>query len=147
MTGMMTPRPDVVDTVDATDAPARPTDAPPRRAPVGARLFETVNRVVAPVARSGLAGPLPVGAGLVMVRTAGRRTGLPREVPVLSLRLGHLLMVGTVRRDSQWIRNLAADPEPEVWLGGRRRPANATVRTGPVGVAVLDLLPGGVRAS
>lgn len=82
-----------------------------------------------------------------MVRTAGRRTGIPREVPLLSLRLGHLLMIGTVRPTSQWIRNLAADPEPEVWLGGRRRPANATVHTGPVGVAVLDLLPGGVRTT
>lgn len=131
----------------ASGVPAGAPTRPARRGLVPHQVFDVVNRVVAPVARSGLAGPLPVGAGLVMLRTSGRRTGLPREVPVLSVRLGHLLMVGTVRPTSQWIRNLAADPEPEVWLGGKRRPANATVRTGAVGLAVLDLVPGGVRSN
>ena len=102
-------------------------------------VFRSVNRVVAPLARSGLAGPLPVGVGLVMLQTTGRRTGLMREVPLLSARVGDRLVVGTVRSTSQWFRNLAVDPDPAVWLGGRVRPADASVKRGPVSLAVLEL--------
>ena len=103
------------------------------------QVFGPLNRLVAPLARSGLAGPLPVGVGLVMLETTGRRTGLMREVPLLSARVGNRLLVSTIRSDSQWVRNLAVDPEPAVWVGGRARPAEATVRRGPLNVAVLDL--------
>ena len=102
-----------------------------------------VNRVVAPLARSGLAGPLPIGVGLVMLQTTGRRTGRERQVPLLSARLGDRVVVGTVRSNSQWFRNLAVDPDPAVWLHGSPRPADATVRTGPFNMAVLDLVSAG----
>lgn len=111
------------------------------------QVFDRVNKVVAPIARSGLASPLPVGPGLVMLRTAGRRTGRRQEVPLLSVRLGHLVLVGTVRPTSHWFKNLSVDPAPEVWVDGKVRPAEAKVRTGPFNLAVLDLLPGGVRPS
>ena len=107
--------------------------------PLVRRVFGPLNRLVAPLARSGLAGPLPVGVGLVLLETTGRRTGLRREVPLLSARVGNRLVVSTVRSDSQWVRNLAVDPDPAVWLGGRPRLAEATVRRGPLNVAVLDL--------
>jgi hypothetical protein len=103
------------------------------------RVFGPLNRLVAPLARSGLAGPLPVGVGLVLLETTGRRSGLMREVPLLSARIGNRLVVSTVRSDSQWVRNLAVDPEPAVWVGGRPRPADATVKRGPVNLAVLEL--------
>jgi deazaflavin-dependent oxidoreductase (nitroreductase family) len=103
------------------------------------RVFGPLNRLVAPLARSGLAGPLPVGVGLVLLETTGRRSGQLREVPLLSARVGNRLVVSTVRSDSQWVRNLAVDPEPAVWVGGRARPADATVKRGPVNVAVLEL--------
>ena len=48
-------------------------------------------------------------------------------------------VVGTVRSTSQWFRNLAVDPDPAVWLGGRVRPAGASVKRGPVSLAVLEL--------
>ena len=115
--------------------------------PTKKQVFDRVNKVVAPLARSGLAAPLPVGPGLVMLRTAGRVTGRRHEVPLLSVRLGHLVMVGTVRPTSHWFKNLSVDPAPEVWVDGKVRPAEAKVRTGPFNLAVLDLLPGGVRPS
>ena len=108
-------------------------------APTLRGVFRSVNRVVAPLARSGLAGPLPVGVGLVMLQTTGRRSGLQRQVPLLSARLGDRLLIGTVRSTSQWFRNLAVDPDPAVWLGGQARPADASVRPGPVSLAVLEL--------
>jgi len=115
--------------------------------PTKKQVFDQVNKVVAPLARSGLASPLPVGPGLVMLRTAGRVTGRRQEVPLMSVRLGHLVVVGTVRPTSHWFKNLAVDPAPEVWVDGKVRPADATVRRGPFNLAVLDLLPGGVRPS
>ena len=121
--------------------PSLPTPTVPTKQ----QVFHRVNKVVAPIARSGLAAPLPVGPGLVMLRTAGRRTGRRQEVPLLSLRVGHLVLVGTVRPTSQWFRNLAVDQAPEVWVDGKVRPAEAKVRTGPFNLAVLELLPGGVR--
>ena len=115
--------------------------------PTKKQVFDRVNKVVAPIARSGLAAPLPVGPGLVMLRTAGRRTGRRQEVPLLSMRVGHLVLVGTVRPTSHWFKNLSVDSAPEVWVDGKVRPVEAKVRTGPFNLAVLDLLPGGVRPS
>ena len=124
----------------------RPT-LPAPALPTKQQVFASVNKFVAPIARSGLAAPLPVGPGLVMLRTAGRRTGRRQEVPLLSMRVGHLVLVGTVRPTSHWFKNLSVDPAPEVWVDGKVRPAEAKVRTGPFNLAVLDLLPGGVRPS
>ncbi len=39
----------------------------------------------------------------------------------------------------RWFRNLAVDPDPAVWLGGRVRPADASVKRGPVSLAALEL--------
>jgi len=75
-----------------------------------------------------------------VLETTGRRTGRPRPVPVLSARLGNRLTVSTVRSDSQWIRNIEADPNVAVWLGGRPRQAVANVRRGPLNTVRLDLV-------
>ena len=132
---------DLAPRLPALVRPSLPTPAVPTKK----QVFDRVNKVVAPIARSGLAAPLPVGPGLVMLRTAGRRTGRRQEVPLLSLRVGHLVLVGTVRPTSHWFKNLSVDPAPEVWVDGKVMPAQAKVRTGPFNLAVLDLLPGGVR--
>ncbi len=100
-------------------------------------LFGRVNRVVRPLARAGVVSPLPVGAGIVLLETTGRKTGLPREVPLLGVRVGRRVTVTTSRSNSQWIRNLEADASPAVWFGGRRHEARADVRRGPVNVASL----------
>jgi hypothetical protein len=104
------------------------------------RGFAALNGVVRPVVQAGIGNPLPIGAGAVVLETTGRRSGLPRPVPVLSTRLGHTLTVSTVRADSQWIRNAEADPNVAVWLGGTRRDAVATVKRGPLNTVRLDLV-------
>jgi len=104
------------------------------------RGFAALNGVVRPVVQAGIGNPLPIGAGAVVLETTGRRSGLPRSVPVLSTRVGDTLTVSTVRSDSQWIRNAEADPNVAVWLGGTRRDAVATVKRGPLNTIRLDLV-------
>jgi hypothetical protein len=103
---------------------------------VGAAI-SAVDRCVRPLVRRGVLRVPPVGAGVVLLEVAGRRTGVTREVPVLAARFGDRLVVSTVRRRSNWVRNLAADDAPEVWLNGRLRPAGAQVRGRGPSVALL----------
>ena len=102
-------------------------------------LFRALNQVVDPAIRLGLGTPLPLGAGLVVVETTGRTTKLPRRVPLLATRFGSRVIVSTVRTDSQWVRNLESDASARVWLGGRARPARASVNRGPLNLVRLDL--------
>lgn len=105
------------------------------------RGFGALNAVVRPAVRAGVGNPLPVGAGAVTIETTGRRSGLPRTVPVLATRVGDSLTVSTVRNDSQWLRNIEADRNVGVWLFGHRRSATATVSRGALNTVRLELEP------
>lgn len=107
------------------------------------RGFRALNRIVLPAVKAGIGSPLPLGAGLVVVETTGRTSGLPRQVPLVAARLGSTVAVSTVRSNSQWVKNLQADPRASIWVGGRKRPGTATVETGRLNVATLSLTPAG----
>lgn len=61
-------------------------------------------------------------AGSVGLTTRGRRTGLPRRVPVLPVdHAGHRYLVSP-RGDTEWVRNLRASGGGELrWRGGGPR--------------------------
>lgn len=101
--------------------------------------FRALNRVVRPLAKRGVGSPFPLGAGLVVLETTGRKSGLRREVPLVGARVGDRVVVSTVRSSSQWIRNVQADPAVHVWLDGQRRPATATLQQGPLRIATLAI--------
>ena len=99
--------------------------------------FATLNKAVAPALASGLANPLPIGVGAVVLETTGAHTGLPRRVPLMAARLGNRVAVSTVRPNSHWFANLEAHPVARVQLHGRHRAATARLSRGPLNVAVL----------
>lgn len=103
------------------------------------RGFRALNRVLLPAVKAGVGSPLPIGAGLVVVETTGRSSGLPRQVPLVAARCGSTVAVSTVRSTSQWIKNLEAEPRASVWMNGRRRDVTATIQNGPFNVARLEL--------
>lgn len=103
--------------------------------------FRALNRVVVPAVKAGIGSPLPIGAGLVVLETTGRSSGLPRQVPLVAARFGSNVVVSTVRSNSQWVKNLQADPSASVWVGGRKRHGAAQVESGPLNVASLALTP------
>jgi deazaflavin-dependent oxidoreductase (nitroreductase family) len=82
--------------------------------------FIAMNRWVAvPALRAGL-GPLfstPILGSLMVLRTTGRKSGLPRDIP-----LGYAILDGCVYciagfgAETQWFRNIQADPVVEVVL-------------------------------
>lgn len=101
--------------------------------------FRTLNSVLRPAVIAGIGNPLPLGGGAIVLEVTGRKSGEPRQVPLLSSRVGDKLVVSTVRGDSQWLANIEADPNVVVHLGGVRRDATACVKRGPLNTVLLTL--------
>ncbi|HUW01685.1 MAG TPA: nitroreductase/quinone reductase family protein [Acidimicrobiales bacterium] len=109
------------------------------RSTVTRKGFGALNRVAVPAVKAGLGSPLPIGLGLVVLETTGRVSGEPRQVPLVATRWGQSINVSTVRNKSQWVKNLQAQPDASVWVGGRKRDATSTVETGPLNRVSLAL--------
>lgn len=109
------------------------------RAEVTQAAFRLLNSVVEPAVQAGVANPLPVGAGAIVLEVTGRVSGKKRRVPLLASRLCDKLVVSTVRGDSQWLKNIEAEPAVTVYLYGKPRAATASVTRGVLNVVVLDL--------
>lgn len=86
-------------------------------------LFNEANRYVAvPALRMGLGRIVssPLGGYLMLLRTRGRTSGLPREAPLGYCVAGEYVycMAGFGRR-THWFQNVLADPHVEVVLPSR----------------------------
>jgi len=106
-------------------------------------LFRGLNQFVEPFVRAGLWAPILVPAGPIILETTGRKSGRRFNVPLMAALVGDLVVVSTVRRRSNWLKNLAAHPEVHYWMGGREREALA-VAIRP-GVETSDEAPARVR--
>ncbi len=110
------------------------------QADIARKGFQTLNKAVVPLVKAGVGSPLPyIGGGIVMLETKGRKSGLPRQVPLLGFRIGDKVIVSTVRSGSQWAKNLDANDSARVWLNGKAHEATGEVEGGPLTVATLKL--------
>lgn len=92
-------------------------------------FFNGFNRIAEPLIRAGLGNPLFWPTGTIVVETTGRKSGSKINVPLLATRIGEMVVFSTVRRNSQWLKNIAANPEVRYWLAGQPREAKASVIT------------------
>ena len=74
-------------------------------------------------------GRFPSGAPVCLLTTKGRKSGLPRTVPLLYLKEGEDLLVvasqGGAPQHPAWYLNLEVEPLAEVEIGRRRIPVAA----------------------
>ena len=103
------------------------------------RVFRTLNSYLEPVIRTGVGSPGFTPVGAVVLETTGRKSGLTFKTPVLASEFADLLLISTVRSGSQWVKNLAAAPQTQVWLRGQSVPVMAYV-IGPE-IPSLEALP------
>jgi deazaflavin-dependent oxidoreductase (nitroreductase family) len=107
---------------------------------VATRTLGAIDSCVRPAAQRGWLAPGPVGLGVVELETAGRRTGRRRARPLVALRAGDRMLVGTVRPRSDWVANLRADPSASVRTRRATRRVEPDVhRCGGASLAVLRL--------
>lgn len=93
------------------------------------QFFSSLNLFAEPLIRAGFGNPLFWPTGAIVVETIGRKSGRKINVPVLAMRIGEMVIFSTVRRNSQWLKNIAANPEVRYWLAGQPREAVASVFT------------------
>jgi deazaflavin-dependent oxidoreductase (nitroreductase family) len=94
---------------------------------IEAEFFRSLNQFVEPIVRLGFGSPLPWTSGTIVLEMVGRKSGDARSIPLVATLVGDLILVGTVRKRSQWVKNLAASPEVKYWIYGRQREARAFV--------------------
>jgi deazaflavin-dependent oxidoreductase (nitroreductase family) len=109
--------------------------------PFEAEFFRVLNAFVEPMVRAGLGSPGLWPTGAIVLETTGRKTGRTFNVPVVATLVGDLVVVSTVRRRSQWVKNLASHPDLRYWMGGRAHDATAFVVTPGLQPSPSDEMP------
>lgn len=80
-------------------------------------------------------GPL-MGRLVLLLTTIGRKTGKPRITPLQYEEVGDVIYLGASRGlQSDWVRNILANPRVEVRVKSRRFKGRAEVTTDPVQIA------------
>ena len=113
---------------------------------VETRFFRVLNQLVEPRVRAGWGSPRIGPGGLIVLETRGARTGRRSRVPLMASRIQGHVLVSTVRgRRSQWVKNLAANPDVRYWSGGRPTRARALLLAPGRGARVTRSLPATLR--
>ena len=108
---------------------------------IEAEFFRSLNQFVEPIVRLGFGSPLPWTTGTIVIETTGRKTGNPHSIPLVATLVGDLILVSTVRKRSQWIKNLAANPETKYWIYGKEHKARAFVFAKDADQPQMDEMP------
>ena len=93
-----------------------------------AEFFRTLNALVEPAIRAGCGSPGLLPTGMVVLESAGVKSGQPRRVPLLATVVEGCVFVSTLRGPrSQWVRNLRANPGVRYWVAGQEHRGQALV--------------------
>jgi hypothetical protein len=106
-----------------------------------ADFFRSLNQFVEPIVRLGFGSPLPWTTGAIVLETKGRKTNRTFSVPLLATLVGDFILVSTVRKRSQWLKNLAANPAIKYWIYGQERQAKAFVFATDLDKPQMDEMP------
>lgn len=79
-----------------------------------------LNQALEPMVKLGVGAPLNFSPGLVVLEVPGRVSGKVRTIPLMAYAAYPYVAVGTVRENSQWIKNLHAADHPKLWVWGQR---------------------------
>ena len=94
-------------------------------------VFRSINSLVEPAVRKGIASSRLTPASLIVLETLGFKSGQQRRTPLWSFRLGKYRIVSTARGDrSFWVKNIVKQPRVSYYVGGKRRESNALVIAG-----------------
>lgn len=112
-----------MDAASATPADHHPySDRVLRALPPARRALNRFNHwLAAPLFRAGLgwAFSIPFGGWILLLRTTGRMTGLPRDAGLCyAIRDGAVYVMAGFGPSTHWLRNIAADSHVEVRLPG-----------------------------
>ena len=123
-----------------------PSDTAASKHSMEVQFFRALNRVVEPMVRAGVGSPRLAPGGLIVLETRGRKSGRLHRSPLAATRIGSHILVGTFRgARSQWVRNLAAQPRTQFWLGGKARATRAFVMHDGKRLRVPKTLPSALR--
>lgn len=103
------------------------------------QLLAPLNQLLAPLLKAGIGNPWLFTPGATVLEVPGRKSGQLRSVPLTCYLAGNVLVIGTARRNSQWIKNLQAAQTPHIWLWGRRLRANKLLVTDHAAWLSIDL--------
>lgn len=84
------------------------------------QAFKPLNDALEPLIKMGFATPFNLTPGLVVLEVPGRKSGRQFSVSLVAYLAFPFVVVGTVRTESQWVKNLHAAEAPHVWVWGRR---------------------------
>lgn len=99
------------------------------------RTFYRINHYPPRIAYALGLGPL-VGRVILLLTTRGRKSGLARVTPLQYEEVGGDIYIGSAMgRNSDWFRNIQADPCVEVRAGKRKFQGTAEVVTDPRRIA------------
>ena len=84
------------------------------------QALQPLNALLQPLAKAGFGAPLNLTPGLVVLETKGRVSGRNVSVPLVGYLAYPYVTIGTVRSNSQWIKNLRAADDAHLWVWGRR---------------------------
>jgi deazaflavin-dependent oxidoreductase (nitroreductase family) len=113
----------------------------------GDSLLKRINARVEPRVRAGFASPGLLPAGLIVLETAGRRSGRTHRTPLFASRApGGYLWVSTILgRRANWLRNAEANAGVRYWLAGKLHDGRAVVSAPGLPEPDLGILPGSLR--